>query len=725
MKEHDAIILEGTLVRITYENPSSRFAVARFHPSGLKQPITITGHLGGTHPGQELRIRGEWEAHPRFGDQFRVYHHEITPPSSPEGIRRLLASGAIAGVGPQLAGRLVAAFGTETLTVIAEQPQRLAQIEGIGAAKAGLIHAAWREHASWIGLLQELGRLGVSSSIAAPLFGLFGDDAIRLVREDPYRLVTEMPEIGFDAVDRIARQSDRPIDRLKRGFAGVRHLFHHQAADGHTAVDEAVFYENCDSRYGIDFETARDCLEQMVKNGEVYTENAAEGRFVSPARLFIAENGIARRLSAMMALPFEPLKPDGPKLFETVQQSLSITLSDNQLSTLERLMGHRVAVISGGPGTGKTTLIRSICCVFEHFAKSVVLAAPTGRAARRLSQVTGREARTLHRLLEYQPGPDVFLRDRDRPLPVQAVVIDEVSMVDVELMHALLEAVPLHAMLILVGDAGQLPSVGPGNVLADLIRSEKIPVYYLTDMFRQEQGGLIAVNAHRVRRGKMPLEGAENSVAAKEYVYLEREHSKQVLDEILAWCRFKIPERFGLDPIGDIQVLTPMHKGIAGTVNLNQVLQQVLNPDAEEVSLAGRHFRLGDKVMHLVNNYQKEVFNGDIGVVREIDSGKKALTVSYEGRRVRYEAAEVHELSSAYAISIHKSQGSEYPAVIIPLVTQHYALLQRNVLYTALTRARQLVVIIGSRRALGMAVARDQPSQRLTWLAHRLRESVG
>ena len=723
MTDDIAAVLEGCLERVTYENPSNRYAVAKFRAGGRQRLITITGYFGGTRPGEALRIHGNWETHPRFGDQFRVQHFEIAPPASTDGIRDLLASGAIAGVGSQLAGRLVAAFGAETLTVIAEEPERLEQIEGIGSTKARSIHAAWLEHASWRRLLQELAKMGIRASVAAPLFSLYGDDAIGVIQDDPYRLVDDLPEIGFEAVDQMARHSDRPVDLLQRGCAAIRHLLYRQAADGHTCIEETAVLQTCDARYGIDFETARDCLEKMIQHGEVFIENIAQGRFVSPAHLYRAEVEIARRLSAMLALPFEPVPLDGEQLSGLVQQSLSLELSENQLTTLEHLMSHRVAVVSGGPGTGKTTLIRSIYTVFEHQAKSVVLAAPTGRAARRLSQVTGRKAHTLHRLLEYQPGQELFFRDQDRPLQAEAVIIDEVSMVDVELMQALLKAVSLRAMLILVGDAGQLPSVGPGNVLADLIRSEQVPVYYLTDMFRQEREGPIAVNAHRVRQGKLPLAIEAGDDEAAGYVYLEHEHSQQVVDEIVSWCRHEIPARFGLDPISDIQVLTPMHKGVAGTVNLNQVLQRVLNPNATEIALAGYRFRLGDKVMHLVNNYQKEVFNGDIGVICDIDTAKNTLVVAFEGRRVRYEAAEVHELSAAYAISIHKSQGSEYPAVVIPLVTQHYALLQRNVLYTALTRAQKLAVLIGSRRALSMAVGRDQPSRRLTWLAERLRES--
>jgi exodeoxyribonuclease V alpha subunit len=634
----------------------------------------------------------------------------------------LLGSGAIAGIGPQLAGRLVAAYGTDTLTVIAEAPDRLEEIMGIGETKAAQIHAAWLEHASWRRLLRKLGRMGVRASLAAPLFGLYGDDAVRVIREAPYRILAEMPEIGFEAVDQMARCSGSSVDPLQRGRAAIRHLFYRRMSDGHTCIEEAALLAECDTRYGIDYHGARDCLDHLVRTGEAFVENAAEGKFVSPARLYHAEMGIARRLTAMLTLSHDPEPLDGDQLSGLVRQSLSLDLSENQLKTLEQLMAHRVAVVSGGPGTGKTTLIKSIYSIFEHRSKSVVLAAPTGRAARRLSQVTGRAAHTLHRLLEYQPGHEAFFRDRDRPLKAQVVIVDEVSMVDVELMHALLSAVSLQAMLILVGDAGQLPSVGPGNVLADLIRSEKVPVYYLTDMFRQEKEGLIAVNAHRVRQGKLPLTPEGGGEEPAEYVYVEHDHSQQVLDEMISWCRQKIPSRYGLDPVGDTQVLTPMHKGLVGTVHLNQVLQSVLNPDAEGITLAGQSFKMGDKVMHLVNNYRKEVFNGDIGVICDIEPDKNVIGVDYEGRRVPYEAAEVHELSSAYAISIHKSQGSEYPAVIIPLVTQHHALLQRNVLYTALTRARRLVVLIGSRRAVAMAVGRDQPSRRLTWLAERLRE---
>ena len=443
MSENDAIILEGCIERITFENPSNRYCVAKFKAADQRHLITITGYFGGLGQGDQLRIPGSWETHPRYGDQFRVHHHEIAPPTSADGIRRLLGSGAVSGIGPQLAGRLVAAFGTETLTIIAESPHRLEEVDGIGEIKAGLIHAAWREHANWRRLLQKLNQMGVHSAIAAPLFSYYGEDTIRIITEDPYRIVAEIPEIGFEAVDQIALQSAQPFDSYQRGCAAIRHLLYRQAADGHTGLEETKMLEVCDTQLGIDYEAAQECLQHLVQNGEVFVEKAVEGVFVCPATLYSAETGIAQRLSAMMALPFEPEPLEGEILAGVVQQSLAIDLSENQLDTLERLMVHRVAVISGGPGTGKTTLIRSICSIFEHRSKSVVLAAPTGRAARRLSQVTGRDAHTLHRLLEYQPSHAAFFRDQDRPLAAQVVIVDEVSMVDVELMHALLKATPL------------------------------------------------------------------------------------------------------------------------------------------------------------------------------------------------------------------------------------------------------------------------------------------
>ena len=531
MMDNDLIVLEGCLERITYENPANRYAVAKFRAVGLNHLITITGYFGGIRPGEDLRIHGRWETHPRFGEQFQVQHHEIAPPTSTDGIRRLLGSGALSGIGPQLAARLVAAFGADTLTIIAEAPERLEEIDGIGETKARRVHAAWLEHASWRRLLRKLARMGVRSSIAAPLFSFYGEDVIDIIRDDPYRVVAEMPEIGFEAVDQMAHQSGNPVDSLRRGCAGIRHLFYRQAADGHTCIDEAALLADCDARYGIEYEVARECLSHLVQTGEAFVENSAEGRFVCPAGLYHAETGIARRLAAMLILPFDPEPLDSDRLSKLVQHSLAIELSENQLVTLERLMAHRVAIISGGPGTGKTTLIRSIYSILEHQSKTVVLAAPTGRAARRLSQVTGRKAHTLHRLLEYQPGHDTFFRDQDRPLKADAVIVDEVSMVDVSLMQALLNAVSVTAMLILVGDAGQLPSVGPGNVLADLIRSDTVPVFYLTEMFRQEKESLIALNAHRVRQGKLPLKAENKEAEVAEYVYIEHDPSRFRVEE--------------------------------------------------------------------------------------------------------------------------------------------------------------------------------------------------
>ncbi len=725
MTHPEAITLEGCLERITYANPANHYTVARFAANGIQQPITITGYLGEVHPGEALRISGCWETHPKYGDQFRVENHEIAPPSSADDIRRLLASGAITGVGPQLAARLVERFGDDTLGVIGSEPERLVQVEGIGPSRAAHIHAAWREQADWRQLLQALAQMGIRSTLAAPLFAHFGNEAVGIISEDPYRLMAELPELGFELADQLAQRSARPIDPFVRGCAWLRHLLHRLAADGHTCMREEDLLEGSDERHGIAFELAHDCLAELERSGELCIENTVDGRLVSPARLCHAEKGVARRLTAMQALPLESLPLDRAKLAQVVQRSLSLELSENQLDTLHHLLAHRVAVISGGPGTGKTTLIRSICTIFERETRSVVLGAPTGRAARRLSQVSGRDAHTLHRLLEYQPAQGSFFRNRDRPLAAKVVIVDEVSMVDIELMHALLQAVHLQARLILVGDADQLPSVGSGNVLADMIRSERIPVYYLTDIFRQDKESLIAVNAHRVRRGEAPVDASPDvSGEPPAFVFLERDHPQQVLEATVHWCSRQIPQRYGLHPITGIQVLTPMHKGTVGTLHLNQVLQRALNTAAEGIGAGGYRFKRGDKVIHLVNNYQKEVFNGDIGVICGVDAPAKTILVDFDGRQVRYAAAELHELAAAYAITVHKSQGSEYPAVIIPLVTQHYMLLQRNVLYTALTRARQLAVLIGSRKALGICLRRDQPGRRLTRLAERLVEGA-
>jgi len=721
-------VLEGKLEQITYFNKETHYIIAKLKPGNTDNLVTIVGFMGGVSLGEVLKIMGEWETHTKYGQQFRIKSYDVTLPASVEGIKNYLKSGIIKGIGPKMAGRLVKRFGADTLNVIENRPEKLLEVEGIGKTKAASISNAWKDHHAIRSLMQFLQEAGVKTSYSAVLLKEYGLDALNIIQSNPYCLANDIPGIGFYMADAIALKLGKLENEPERARACIIHLIQQSANDGHVFAYLDHLTARCKNLFQIESEATEQAIEDLSVSGELIIENKVEApdkkrdkKAVYLKALHQAETGLANRLKAFLSVPVVPQGIDTEQISNEVLKKLAIKLSQEQLDVLEKIFSHRAVIITGGPGTGKTTLIRSINAVFKALGKQISLAAPTGRAARRLAELTHRNAKTIHRLLGYNFKDNLFDKNRDNPLDADAVIIDEASMVDTYLMFHLLNAIPMTSMLIMVGDVFQLPSVGPGNVLDDMIKSGIIPVFYLKKIFRQARESSIVLNAHRVLKGEFPLLKHINEPAdLSEFYFIEQNNPEKVVSTIAELCTRAIPERFGFDPVKEVQVLTPMHKGVAGTINLNQVLQKVLNPNPVTINAVNSSFKPGDKVMHLKNNYQKEVFNGDIGTIISIDSKKEELSVDFYGRAVSYDFTETGELSLAYAISVHKSQGSEYPAVIIPLMTQHYALLQRNLLYTAITRGEKLVILIGMKKALDIALKNDRPRQRLSMLADRL-----
>lgn len=719
------ITLEGHLESITYYNEENHYTIAKLRTRNTKTPVTVVGYMAEAVPGETLKIQGSWETHSKYGRQFKIKSFEITLPSTVDGIKKYLKSGIIKGIGPKTADRMVARFKEKTLEIIENDPKRLLEIEGIGKATATRISKAWKGHHAVRNLMQFLQEYGINASYSAKIFQEYGRNAVNIISSDPFRLANDIPGAGFYIADTIALKSGTPKNEPQRVKACLIHLTQQSSNDGHIFIYEQELLKGCTNLFQVDPNTAKDALNALAGSGQIVIETLTSDqgtRVVYPKILHEAETGVANRLKALLSVPVTSPGIDPEHITAEVLKKLAIKLSSEQLKVLDKILSHRVAIITGGPGTGKTTLIRSVNALFEAFGKDILLAAPTGRAARRLSEVTQRRTATIHKLLGYNLKTGVFEKNQDNPLDADALIIDEASMVDACLMFHLLKAVPMSSVLIIVGDAFQLPSVGPGNVLSDMIESGVIPVFYLKKIYRQAQESPIVVNAHMVRRGEFPiLERPDKNKGLSEFYFIEQSNPDQVVETIVELCTNRIPKRFNLDPVKEIQVLTPMHKGQVGVINLNQVLQKVLNTSPVLMESMGNTFKQGDKVMHLKNNYQKEVFNGDIGTIRSIDKAKNQLSVDYYGRTVKYDFDELNEISPAYAISVHKSQGSEYPAVIVPIMTQHFVLLQRNLLYTAMTRGKELVILIGTQNALNIALKNDKPRQRLSSLAERLK----
>jgi exodeoxyribonuclease V alpha subunit len=705
--------LEGVIERIVFESGETGFVVGRLQPAASSGTITFVGEMLAVSEGETARMRGYWEENPRFGKQFRVTSFETILPATVQGIEKYLGSGLIGGIGPVYARRLVEAFGVETLRVIDEEPARLRSVPGIGRKRAAGIREAWSRHKAIQSIMIFLQGHGVTTSQSVRIYRQYGDRAVAVLRDNPYRLADDISGIAFRGADKIAAELSIEKDAPVRLEAGMAHVLRNAAKEGHLYLPEEELRGAAAELLGVTPDALLAVADTMAAEGRIIRE---VDRCYLPV-YHTAESGCDTLLKRFFGTPSETVPIRIEKALEWVEKQHNITLAPEQREAIRRGVEEKALVITGGPGTGKTTVLNSLLAILEKKNASFALAAPTGRAARRMEEATGRESRTIHRLLEFSPKTGTFTRNEAKPLNVDLLVIDEVSMVDIQLFHALLKALPLFARLILVGDVDQLPSVGPGNVLFDLIASRRIPVVRLETVFRQRNRGGIVENAHRINRGEFPEFNKED------FFLIERHDPESARDTILELMANRMPSSFGLDPMRDIQVLSPLRKGAAGVESLNQALQDALNPKGAHVPR--RNLRRGDRVMQLRNNYDLDVYNGDTGIITLSDEDAGELEVTFDdGRRVIYGFDGLDDLGLAYAATVHKAQGSEYPAVILAFLPQHYMMLQRNVLYTAVTRARRMVVIVGDKKAAGMAVRNNRQTRRNTRLAERLRNAL-
>jgi exodeoxyribonuclease V alpha subunit len=710
--------LAGTVDRVTFHNEENGFSVLRVQARGRRELVTVVGYAATISPGEFVHAEGAWVNDRVHGLQFSARVLKAAAPSTVEGIEKYLGSGLVKGIGPHFAGRLVSAFGASVFDVIDDTPERLQSVEGIGRVRARRIVDAWREQRAVRDIMVFLHSHGVGTSRAVRIFKTYGPEAIALISENPYRLAADIRGIGFLTADRIAGTLGIEKTAMIRARAGVGYTLWEATNDGHCGLPLSDLLQTTSKLLDIPETLADEALRLEFAAGAV-VEDAVDGRpCVFLASLHAAELAIAARVRSLAAgqVAWKPI--DAGRALPWVEARLAISLAAMQAEALRLAVSSKFLVITGGPGVGKTTLLNAVLAVVGVRGPRFALGAPTGRAAKRLSEATGLPAKTIHRLLEVDPRTGGFKRQESRPLDCDLLVVDEMSMVDVPLMHALLRAVPPHAAVILVGDVDQLPSVGPGQVLADIIDSKAVPVVRLTEVFRQAGASRIIVNAHRINHGEMPDTSAGRE---SDFHFIEIDTPEEGAARLLQVVSERIPARFGLDPVRDVQVLCPMNRGALGARALNAALQQLLNPGREpKVERFGSTFAPGDKVMQIENDYDKDVYNGDLGFVTAIDPDAGEMTVDFDGRPVLYDFSDLDRLVLAYATTIHKAQGSEYPAVVIPLATQHYPMLQRNLLYTAVTRGRRLVVIVGQPKALAMAVAGRQARRRWT----RLRECL-
>ena len=740
--------LVGTVERLTFYSAETGYTVAQVTPEGRAYTVTVVGNLLEVRPGESLRLEGEWREHARYGRQFQVERYTTVLPATVDGMEKYLGSGLIKGIGPVTAKRIVRRFKADTLQVIENEPQRLLEVLGVGKHRVALIRAAWAEQKAIQEVMLFLQSHNVSTSHAVRIYKAYGDASIDVVRSNPYRLAQEVYGIGFLTADKIARELGLAPDSPQRVQAGIAYTLSQMADDGHVYAPQGELIHESTRILEVAPDLVAQGIESLAADytvrveplslpgAEAGPEQAAdpagpppphllqEERAIYLAPFYYGEIGVANRLRDILRADesrlafFQDANLD--RVFDHLAAQEGLALNAGQRQAVRTALTNKVAVLTGGPGTGKTTATRTIIRLLESRGYRYALAAPTGRAAKRLAEATGREARTIHRLLEFKPRQGFqFQRNEDNPLEVDMLIVDEASMLDLLLANHLLKAVHPGSHLLLVGDVDQLPSVGAGNVLRDIIDSGVAAVVCLTEIFRQAEGSLIVENAHRINRGEMPLLTGQ----ATDFFLFPATDAEQAADLVVDLVQNRIPRRFGFDPLGEIQVLSPLHRGAAGVAELNRRLQEALNPPVEgkpEYRRGAQVFRLGDRVMQTRNDNDREVFNGDMGWITSVDAVNQAITVRIDGREVEYEFSDLDELVHAYAVSVHKSQGSEYRAVVVPVLIQQYMMLQRNLLYTAITRAKELVVLVGNRRAIAIAVRNDKIAERHTALDLRL-----
>ena len=728
--------LRGVVERVTYANPETGYSVVRLAVKGRLDLVTVVGELADVNAGESLELEGEWTRHKQYGRQFRVRGYRTVLPATAEGIEKYLGSGLVKGVGPVMAARIVHKYGVDTLDVIEHEPRQLLDVLGIGPTRVARIEQAWAEQKQIREVMIFLQGHNVRASWAVKIYKAFGDQSVQVVQEDPYRLAREIRGIGFKTADQIARNMGLPPDSPRRVAAGVAYALSEKADEGHVYMPQGELVANAAEMLEVPVELTAQGIETLEEEEQIQRESlqhpiaVREGQadyavYLRP--FYYGEVGVAGRLQQMLTYRGSRLEALRGVMWEVLLDASGgaqggVQLSERQKEGVRTALTSKVAVLTGGPGTGKTTTVRTVIELLDRFKCRYALASPTGRAAKRLAETTGRPAKTLHRLLGFAPG-EGFKYDDENPLDVDALIVDEASMLDLLLCNHLLKALHPATHLLLVGDVDQLPSVGAGNVLRDVIDSKTVPVVALDLIFRQAQTSAIVTNAHRINRGEMPVFPKGDT----DFYLFTQDDPDKAAELVVEIVQTRIPRKFGYDPVRDIQVLSPMHRGAVGVGNLNLRLQAALNPASPkkaERRLAGRGFRVGDRVIQHRNNYALDVYNGDIGRIEGIDAVNQVLHVRIDDRLVRYDWSDADELGLAYAISVHKAQGSEYPVVVVPVMTTHYMLLQRPLLYTAVTRARKLVVLVGTRRAIAIAVRNNKVALRNSALGERLAQRL-
>ncbi len=765
--------LNGILERIVFENPDTGYTIGRFSARGHAELVTIVGNLASVNPGESLLLNGEWVNNPKYGRQFQIERSETIQPANIMGIRKYLGSGLIKGIGPKMAARIVGLFGMDTIDVIEQAPEKLAGVPGIGRKRVKMIQQAWEEQREIKNVMLFLQSHNVSTSHAAKIYKTYKNESISIVTANPYRLADDIYGIGFVTADTIAQKLGIDKNDPHRIQAGIKYVLSQKADDGHVFQYSNELIEACENileqepqtiKMGVLALTQKEEIILSRENGtvEIVAEQSKitdwlnsgsqgtiteshneyieicddetgdlpneqqseqlsamfESNAIYLAPFYYAEMGVANQFLRLLSNGMRNISSlDIDASLAQLENEMDIQFAPQQREAIRTALTERAMILTGGPGTGKTTTTVGMIRLFEAEGRRIVLAAPTGRAAKRLSETTGKEAKTIHRLLEFSFQDNGFKRNRENPLEADVVIVDEMSMVDLVLMNRLMQAIPLDATVILIGDIDQLPSVGAGKVLNSLIESQKIPVVRLTEIFRQAQKSMIITNAHRINNGEFPQFSGPKD---RDFFFIEEEEPESVVQEITSLIADRLPYHYNFHPIDDIQLLCPMRRGTLGAENLNKCLQDVLNPNAEQAVRGWQAFRIGDKVMQIRNNYDYDVYNGDIGRIVSIDQIDKTVQVRFPEKIVVYDMADLNELVLAYATTIHKAQGSEYPAVVIPLHTQHYIMLQRNLLYTGITRAKELAVIVGTKQALGICIHNTQVTERNSYLAERL-----